>query len=72
METLQTRTGGTVKLTDLFDEALERAEKLISEITALSTKERLSVVEAVGIGAVKYADLSKIARQITYLIGIIC
>lgn len=56
----KTRTGGTVKLTDLLDEALERAEKLISEkSTALSTKERLSVVEAVGIGAVKYADLSK-------------
>ncbi|MFD0965392.1 arginine--tRNA ligase [Seminibacterium arietis] len=56
----KTRTGGTVKLTDLLDEALERAEKLISEkSTALSTKEQLSVVEAVGIGAVKYADLSK-------------
>ncbi|PJG86381.1 arginine--tRNA ligase [Conservatibacter flavescens] len=56
----KTRTGGTVKLADLLDEAIERADKLISEKnTALSEQEKAAVVEAVGIGAVKYADLSK-------------
>ncbi len=56
----KTRTGGTVKLADLLDEATERAEKLIAEkSTNLSAEEKTAVVEAVGIGAVKYADLSK-------------
>lgn len=56
----KTRSGGTVKLTDLLDEAIERADKLISEkSTALSSKEKAAVIEAVGIGSVKYADLSK-------------
>ncbi len=56
----KTRTGGTVKLADLLDEAIERADKLISQkSTALSAQEKAAVVEAVGIGAVKYADLSK-------------
>ncbi|WP_373100616.1 MULTISPECIES: arginine--tRNA ligase [Pasteurellaceae] len=56
----KTRSGGTVKLADLLDEALERADKLISQkSTALSAQEKAAVVEAVGIGAVKYADLSK-------------
>ncbi|PJG83381.1 arginine--tRNA ligase [Caviibacterium pharyngocola] len=56
----KTRTGGTVKLADLLDEAIERADKLIAEkSTALSTEEKAAVVEAVGIGSVKYADLSK-------------
>ncbi len=56
----KTRTGGTVKLSDLLDEAIERADKLISEkSTELTPAEKSAVVEAVGIGAVKYADLSK-------------
>ncbi|MFQ1048588.1 arginine--tRNA ligase [Avibacterium paragallinarum] len=56
----KTRSGGTVKLADLLDEAIERADKLISEkSTALSPEEKAAVVEAVGIGSVKYADLSK-------------
>ena len=56
----KTRTGGTVKLADLLDEAVERAEKLISEkSTNLSAEEQRQVAEVVGIGAVKYADLSK-------------
>ena len=48
----KTRTGGTVKLADLLDEAIERATVLINE-------KKEAVIEAVGIGAVKYADLSK-------------
>ncbi|MDH2998169.1 arginine--tRNA ligase [Pasteurellaceae bacterium LFhippo2] len=56
----KTRTGGTVKLADLLDEAVERAEKLIAEKNPnLTDEERKAVVEAVAIGAVKYSDLSK-------------
>ena len=56
----KTRTGGTVKLTDLLDEAIERATLLINEKNNnLSDAEKAAVIEAVAIGAVKYADLSK-------------
>lgn len=56
----KTRTGGTVKLADLLDEAIECATVLINEKnTNLSNDEKEAVIEAVGIGAVKYADLSK-------------
>lgn len=56
----KTRTGGTVKLADLLDEAIERATVLINEKnTNLSNDEKEAVIEAVGIGSVKYADLSK-------------
>lgn len=56
----KTRTGGTVKLADLLDEAVERAEKLIAEKNPnLTAFEKAAVVEAVAIGAVKYSDLSK-------------
>ena len=56
----KTRTGGTVKLVDLLDEAIERAEVLINKRESdLSTQERKIIADKVGIGAVKYADLSK-------------
>ena len=56
----KTRSGGTVKLKDLLDEAVERADKLISERSQeLSAEEKAAVVEAVAIGSVKYSDLSK-------------
>lgn len=56
----KTRTGGTVKLADLLDEAIERAQALISQkSTHLTAPEQQQVAEVVGIGAVKYADLSK-------------
>lgn len=56
----KTRSGGTVKLVELLDEAVERAGKLIAEKDPdLSTEERSEVARKVGIGAVKYADLSK-------------
>ena len=56
----KTRTGGTVKLADLLDEAVERATVLINEKNpTLSEQEKAAVIEAVAIGAVKYADLSK-------------
>lgn len=56
----KTRSGGTIKLNDLLDEAEQRAEKLIrSKNTLLTEAEIRKIVEAVAIGAVKYADLSK-------------
>lgn len=56
----KTRTGGTVKLAALLEEAVERAAKLVAEKDPdLDEKTRLEVARKVGIGAVKYADLSK-------------
>ena len=56
----KTRAGGTVKLADLLDEALERARRLVAEKTPdMPADELEKLANAVGIGAVKYADLSK-------------
>lgn len=56
----KTRTGGTVKLSALLDEAIERAQKLVADKNPdLSADECAQIGRAVGIGAVKYADLSK-------------
>ncbi|EBS1443669.1 TPA: arginine--tRNA ligase [Salmonella enterica subsp. enterica serovar Enteritidis] len=56
----KTRAGGTVKLADLLDEALERARCLVAEKNPdMSADELEKLANAVGIGAVKYADLSK-------------
>ena len=56
----KTRDGGTVKLIDLLKEAEQRAFDLVSEKNPdLSEDERKAVAHTVGIGAVKYADLSK-------------
>jgi len=56
----KTRSGGTVKLTDLLQEAVERACKLVKEKNPqLSDVEIAPIGRKVGIGAVKYADLSK-------------
>jgi len=56
----KTRSGGTVKLTDLLDEALERARRLVTEKNPdMPADELEALANAVGIGAVKYADLSK-------------
>lgn len=56
----KTRAGGTVKLADLLDEALERARRLVAEKNPdMSADELEKLANAVGNGAVKYADLSK-------------
>jgi arginyl-tRNA synthetase len=56
----KTRTGGVVKLTDLLDEAVQRALKLVAEKRPdLPESHRAEIARAVGISAVKYADLSK-------------
>jgi len=56
----KTREGGTVKLMDLLDEAEKRAYDLVSEKSAdVPEAERRRIARIVGIGAVKYADLSQ-------------
>ncbi|MDO4998361.1 MAG: arginine--tRNA ligase [Neisseria sp.] len=56
----KTRSGDTVKLVDLLDEAVERAAALVQSKNAdLSADEVANIARVVGIGAVKYADLSK-------------
>lgn len=56
----KTRTGGTVKLKDLLDEAEERVSKLLEERgSALEGDIRREVIHNIAVGAVKYADLSK-------------
>jgi arginyl-tRNA synthetase len=54
----KTRSGETVKLADLLDEAEERAFKVVSEKNSeLPEAARREIARIVGIGAVKYADL---------------
>ena len=56
----KTRDGGAVKLADVGDEAIERALKLVSDKNPELTKdERNHIAKVVGIGALKYAELSK-------------
>ncbi len=65
---LKTRSGENVRLKDLLDEAERRARALIDEndskrnelgLDPLSDAEKKDIAHAVGIGAVKYADLSQ-------------
>ena len=56
----KTRSGDVVKLVDLLDEAVARAFDLVSSKNPdLEETERRHIAQAVGIAAVKYADLSK-------------
>jgi len=56
---LASRTGGAVQLKDLLVEAVERADSLIAEKNPeLPADERAEVAHMLGIGSVKYADLS--------------
>lgn len=56
----KTRTGGTVKLAELLEEAVVRARAVVEQkSTDLSAEEMAEVARKVGIGAVKFADLSK-------------
>lgn len=56
----KTREGGTVKLADLLDEALSRAHAIIVEKNPaqLDDLARKDVAQMIGIGALKYVDLS--------------
>ena len=56
---LASRTGGAVHLNDLLIEAVERADAIVAEKSPnLSNEEREEVSKMLGIGAIKYADLS--------------
>jgi arginyl-tRNA synthetase len=56
---LRTRSGESVKLVALLDEAVERAhDALVARAVEYDEIEMAEVAEAVGIGAIKYADLS--------------
>jgi arginyl-tRNA synthetase len=56
----KTRSGETVKLGELLDEAVERALRLLEARGAdFPPAERAEIARRIGIGAVKYADLSK-------------
>jgi arginyl-tRNA synthetase len=62
----RSRSGGSVKLIDLIDEAVERADKVIAERYD-DPEVRGQIAQAVGIGALKYADLS-VARESGYVL----
>ncbi|MCD6653899.1 MAG: arginine--tRNA ligase [Sulfurovum sp.] len=62
----KTRDGGTVKLVDLLDEAVIKAKESIKDKENLSLEELESLAKIIGIGAVKYADLS-INRESNYI-----
>ncbi|MEY3091564.1 MAG: arginyl-tRNA synthetase, partial [Actinomycetota bacterium] len=56
---LKSRSGEPLKFVDLLDESLTRAEAAIAEKNPeLAVEDRLAVARMIGIGAVKYADLS--------------
>lgn len=56
----KTRSGDTVKLVELLDEAVTRAFALVTEKNpGLDEDERHEIATAVGIASVKYSDLSK-------------
>lgn len=55
---LRSRSGETIRLVELLEEAIQRAAAIVADRSELSPAERESVARAVGIGAVKYADLS--------------
>ena len=61
---MRTRSGENVALRDLLEEAVERARRVVDEKNAakedpLSEDERAEVARVVGLGAVKYAELSQ-------------
>jgi arginyl-tRNA synthetase len=54
----KTRTGDNIKLTDLLDEAEERALAVVTEKNPdLPESERKEIARVVGIGSIKYSDL---------------
>ncbi|MDE3720123.1 arginine--tRNA ligase [Nocardiopsis sp. N85] len=55
---LRTRAGASLKLTDLLHEGVQRAAAIVADREDLTDAERQEIARAVGIGAVKYADLS--------------
>jgi len=64
---LRTRSGAPIRLMALLDEAVERASAVVAETRPeLDEQTRAAIARDVGIGAVKYADLS-IAHDTEYV-----
>ena len=62
----KTRDGGTVKLIDLLDEAVIKAKETINNKEEYAPEQIDELAKIIGIGAVKYADLS-INRESNYI-----
>ncbi|MEA3490400.1 MAG: arginine--tRNA ligase [Campylobacterota bacterium] len=62
----KTRDGGTVKLIELLDEAVVRAREAIKDRDEYDSQALETLAKTIGIGAVKYADLS-INRESNYI-----
>ncbi len=62
----KTRDGGTIKLIDLLDEAIIKAKDSINNKDRYSEDELDKLAKIIGIGAIKYADLS-INRESNYI-----
>ncbi len=57
---MKTRSGENVPLRDVLDEAVARARKMVEEKNPdLSEAEKIDIAQKIGLGAVKYADLSQ-------------
>ncbi len=57
---MKTRSGENVPLRELLEEACRRARKIVEEKNAdLSEADKIDIAQKIGIGAVKYADLSQ-------------
>ncbi|HEY2123204.1 MAG TPA: arginine--tRNA ligase, partial [Chthoniobacterales bacterium] len=57
---MRTRTGESISLRSLLAEAIDRAQAIVAEKNPeLSAEERLAIGRIVGIGSIKYADLSQ-------------
>ena len=63
---LKTRDGGSVKLSTLVEEAVERAAEQVTELATEGELSKEQVAERIGIGAIKYADLAQ-NRSTDYL-----
>jgi arginyl-tRNA synthetase len=63
---LRTRAGDTVKLGDLLAEGIEQARAVLDEIDGMDDATKDAIAQDVGIGAIKYADLST-ARDSAYV-----
>lgn len=55
----KTRSGESVGLIEVLDEAVERARAVVADREGLSAEEKDTIAETIGIGAVKYAELSQ-------------
>jgi arginyl-tRNA synthetase len=63
---LRTRAGDNVKLGDLLSEGIDQARAVLDEIPGMDDATKDEIAQDVGIGAIKYADLST-ARDSAYI-----